>query len=229
MVVDLSDEGRRGTYGEGDEETELGLNNVQQRRIMADDLKNRYGKSNHSTAVASGSYACHCYASFSGTGKRMAGEHRDLWSAVGDLSSWGDLGERRCGTLIDQWFKNWLYRNRMRKEFSGRVAEMVGGGRARLDCYDAKGMAGSGFGVGVQYEVQFALLWVRKKIGGGRGKAVGSDRSQFLQAWVRLLQGGGTYPRWRICDYSLLTTSVRSMIFAILRMIPIPYKSLIFI
>jgi hypothetical protein len=44
MVVGLSDEGRRGTYGEGGEETKLGLNNVQQRRIMADDLKKRYGK-----------------------------------------------------------------------------------------------------------------------------------------------------------------------------------------
>jgi hypothetical protein len=117
----------------------------------------------------------------------------------------------------------------MRKRFSGRVAEMVGGGRARLDCYDTKGMAGSGFGVGAQYR-QFALLWVRKKIGGGGGggEGVGTDGSQFLQAWVWLLQGGGTYPRWRICDYSLLTTLVRRMIFATLRMIPIPYKSLIF-
>jgi hypothetical protein len=44
MVVDSSDEGRRGTYGESGEENKLGLNNVQQRREMADDLKNRYGK-----------------------------------------------------------------------------------------------------------------------------------------------------------------------------------------
>ena len=45
MVVDPGLDGPEGgTYGGGGDENKVWLNNVQQRRGMVDELKNRYGK-----------------------------------------------------------------------------------------------------------------------------------------------------------------------------------------
>jgi hypothetical protein len=79
-------------------------------------IRKMISKSNHSTAVASGPYVRHYYAS-GWNREGWGGDTRTWWSVFRRRSSWGDAETR--ATLTGARVNNWIYRKETREENIG--------------------------------------------------------------------------------------------------------------